>query len=116
MNLPEIEEGFVVERDDTIEFLQEKLSYLGLTPREYNEFIVYRWPRMKANNYNAIYFAQEDYTSKAKLTISPKPDSMQRIFMVFEGLDTAIELPEQQLESFEREGFAVIERGGGERK
>lgn len=36
-----ISEGFVVKDEHTKDFLQEKLEYLGLTPKEYNEFIVY---------------------------------------------------------------------------
>ena len=116
MNLPKIKEWFVVAREDTIEFLQEKLAYLGLTPREYNEFIVYRWQRLKQNKYNLIYFAGEDYTSKAKLTIVPKPDSIQRVFMVFEWLDKITKIPEQKLKKFERTWFSVIEWWGWELK
>ena len=51
-----ITEGFVVKNEDTLSFLQEKLAYLGLTPREYNEFIVYRRPLMKKYERNLISF------------------------------------------------------------
>jgi hypothetical protein len=80
----EIKEGFVVKNEDTVHFLQEKLAYLGLTPKEYNEFIVYRRPLMKQNKRNLISFLDEEYTSQAPLTITPTPDSMQRVFMVFQ--------------------------------
>jgi hypothetical protein len=110
MNEPrEITEGFVVKNEDTVAFLQEKLAYLGLTPREYNEFIVYRRPLMKPNKRNLISFIGEAYTNQAQLTITPQPDSMQRVFMVFQGLDEPIDIPEQTLEPFERSGFSVIE-------
>jgi hypothetical protein len=110
MNEPrEITEGFVVKNKDTVAFLQEKLAYLGLTPREYNEFIVYRRPLMKQNKRNLISFIGEAYTRQAPLLIPPKPDSMQRVFMVFQGLNEPIEIPEQTLEPFERSGFSVIE-------
>ncbi|MDR1564866.1 MAG: hypothetical protein LBS74_07920 [Oscillospiraceae bacterium] len=33
--------GFVVSGEDTAEFLREKLAFMGLIPKEYNEFIVY---------------------------------------------------------------------------
>jgi hypothetical protein len=39
--------GFVVKGADSAEFLREKLAYMGLTPREYNEFIVYWMPMME---------------------------------------------------------------------
>ena len=35
------ESGLVVKGSDTESFLREKLAYLGLTPREYNDFITY---------------------------------------------------------------------------
>lgn len=34
--------------------------------------------------------------------------------MVYKPLDKAIDIPEQELEPFEREGFTVIEWGGAE--
>ncbi|MBU3143847.1 hypothetical protein [Clostridium sp. CF012] len=46
--------GFVVKGSETEKFLQEKLEYLGLTPKEYNEFIVYWLPVMKENKYNLL--------------------------------------------------------------
>ena len=52
----DLSQGFVVKGSDTRAFLQEKLSYLGLIPREYNEFIVYWLPKMEQNSYNLIAF------------------------------------------------------------
>jgi len=106
--------GFVVRGEDTISFLQEKLAQLGLTPREYNEFIVYWYPLMKNNPYNLIHFAGREYTDAAPLTITPKPDSLLRVFMVYKPLTEKIELPAQSLSSFERRGFTVVEWGGTE--
>ena len=40
----DMSQGFAVKGEDTVAFLQEKLAFLGLTPREYNEFIVYWLP------------------------------------------------------------------------
>lgn len=94
--------GFVVRAEDTISFLQEKLAKLGLTPREYNEFIVYWYPLMKNNPYNLIHFAGKEYTNAAPLTITPTPDSLLRVFMVYKPLIEKIEIPEQSLSSFER--------------
>ncbi|MCL2638921.1 MAG: hypothetical protein FWD48_11210, partial [Oscillospiraceae bacterium] len=108
--------GFVVKGSDTIEFFQEKLAYLGLIPREYNEFIVYYLPLMQNNAYNLITFQTTVYEENAAMHISPKPDSIQRIFMAFMPLEAPVNIPEQQLEPFERTGFAVIEWGGTEVK
>lgn len=108
--------GFVVRGKDTVDFLQDKLSKLGLTPREYNEFIVYWYPLMKDNPYNLIHFAETEYTDAAKLTITPKPDSLLRVFMVYKPLSEKRDVPEQVLSSFKRTGFTVVEWGGTKMK
>ncbi|MCL2634595.1 MAG: hypothetical protein FWD34_08805 [Oscillospiraceae bacterium] len=107
-------EGFVVRGKDTAKFLQEKLSYLGMIPREYNEFIVYWLPLMQNNEYNLITFQTDLYENSALMFVTPTPDSMLRVFMAYKPLDNYIDIPEQELEPFERHGFAVIEWGGTE--
>jgi hypothetical protein len=109
-----ITQWFVVKNEDTVAFLQEKLAYLGLTPKEYNEFIVYRRPLMMKNKYNIISFLGDEYTQQAPLQISPKPDSIQRVFMVFQWSNKPISLPIQKIEPWQRKWFAVVERGGTE--
>jgi hypothetical protein len=104
--------GFVVRGVDTREFLRDKLSTMGLTPKEYNEFIVYWYPQMKDNEYNLIHFAGKEYTDKAPLEITPAPDSVLRVFMVYEPLEHSIDIEEQKIVPFERKGFAVVEWGG----
>jgi hypothetical protein len=108
--------GFVVKGEDTREFLQNTLSEIGLTPKEYNEFIVYWYPKMKDNSYNLVHFAGTQYTQTAPLTITPEPDSILRVFMVFKPLNKKIEIESQILQPFERKGFTVVEWGGTESK
>lgn len=106
--------GFVVSGHETEAFLQRKLAHMGLLPKEYNEFIVYWVPRMKDNAYNLIAFQQEAYTDGARLTISPQPDSLLRVFMAYKRLSEPIEVPPQVFEPFVRVGFTVVEWGGSE--
>lgn len=108
--------GFCVAGSDTESFLKEKLTYMGLTEQEMNEFIVYWLPLMEHNAYNLISFQGEAYTNSAKLNITPTPDSMLRIFMAYVPLDNAVDIEPQQLETFERNGFTVVEWGGTEIK
>lgn len=112
----DLSEGFIVKGEDTKEFLQEKLSEMGLIPKEYNEFIVYWLPQMKDNKYNLIHYAGKEYEELAELKITPQPDSILRVFMVFKPLDKYIKLKEQEIVPFERKGFTVIEWGGTEAK
>ncbi|MEA5135226.1 MAG: hypothetical protein VB035_03715 [Candidatus Fimivivens sp.] len=104
--------GFVVKGAETEQFLREKLAYMGLTPREYNDFITYWVPRMQDAPYNLITFAGERYEAAAPLTVTPKPDSVLRVFMVYKAIDAPVDIPEPTLKPFERKGFAVIEWGG----
>lgn len=111
------EEGFVVKGEDTAEFLEEKLAILGLTPREAEEFIVYWLPKLEANKYNYIRFAsQEEIERNMPLNISPEPDTLIRVIMVYKGLNKPIEVEEQKLETPTREGFVAVEWGGTEIK
>jgi hypothetical protein len=105
-------QGFVVRGEDTAAFLQEKLAFMGLLPREYNEFIVYWLPEMQKNPYNLISFQDEAYTRLAGLEIEPQPDSLLRVFMAYKPLAQAIPIEAQELQPFARAGFSVVEWGG----
>lgn len=109
-------EGFVVKGSDTKDFLREKLAYMGLTSKEYNDFIVYWLPLMQNNPYNLITFQTDEYTKAAELKINPQPDSLFRVFMTFKAMEQPVDIPEQKLETFERNGFTVVEWGGSEIK
>ncbi len=108
--------GFVVAGKDIKKFLRKSLSKMGLTPREYNEFIVYWYPKLAVNPYNFIHFAGKEYTNQAPLDIHPKPDSMLRVYMTYHRVESASELKitPQTLKPFKRKGFMVVEWGGGE--
>ncbi|MBQ8496343.1 MAG: hypothetical protein IJ489_02680 [Clostridia bacterium] len=110
----DISQGFVVKGEDTMIFLQDILAKMGLTENEANDFIVYWLPRMQKNPYNLITFQHESYTDIAKLEISPKPDSVLRVFMVFMALETPIDMESPEIVPFERNGFTVVEWGGTE--
>ena len=109
-------QGFCVPGEDTAAFLEEALAKLGLTRREANEFIVYWLPRMEPNPYNLISFQSDAYTDHARLTVSPEPDSLLRVFMAWKPLDAPVAIQPQAFPAFERTGFSVVEWGGAEMK
>lgn len=105
--------GFIVKGEDTATFLQQKLSEIGLIPKEYNEFIVYWLPQMKSNPYNLIHFASKsEYEDRVKMEINPQPDSVLRILMVYKTLEKSINIKPQTFPKFIRRGFTVVEWGG----
>jgi len=110
----EIDTGFVVLGADTAAFLENALAQLGLTDREANEFIIYWLPRMERNAYNLIHFETDAYNERVPLNVTPPPDTMIRVLMVFKGLRRPVVIEPQTLEAPERCGFTVVEWGGTE--
>ncbi|MGV6860838.1 MAG: hypothetical protein ACWA41_03650 [Putridiphycobacter sp.] len=109
-----ISEGFVVEGKKTVSFLEDALATLGLNRKEANEFIIYWLPQLEQNPYNLIHFSTTEYEQMAKLNISPQPETLIRVMMVFKPLQTKIDVPKQDLSRLkkERKGFTVVEWGG----
>ena len=107
-------QGFCIPGADTAAFLEDALAQLGLNRREANEFIIYWLPRMEQNPYNLISFQSSAYADHAVLTVTPEPDSLLRVFMVWKPLESPVELPAQNLPVFSRSGFTVVEWGGAE--
>ena len=81
------DEGFVVKREDTTSFLEDKLARLGLNEHEAEEFIVYWLPKLNEHEYNYIRFADADEINRAMpLDINPQPDTVIRVMMTYKGL------------------------------
>lgn len=109
-----VNEGFVVAGEHTAEFLETSLDLLGLNRREANEFIVFWLPILENNPYNLIHFSTKEYEDMAKLIVTPAPETMIRVMMVYKPLQKPIEIKLQNLSNMkkERKGFTVVEWGG----
>lgn len=114
--MPDMTKGFVVKGDDTASFLEDILEKMGLLPHEIADFIEYWLPFMQKNPYNLITFQGENYKDVAPLTVTPAPDSILRVFMVYKPLEKPIEIAPPEIIPFERNGFSVIEWGGARLK
>ncbi len=112
-------EGFVVETAELEKFFVEKLTFLGLNEKEIADFNEFWIPEINKSEkpYTFITFNSMDkINSEAPLVISPKPDSIIRVYFEYLALDEAIETKEQTLTPAERSGFAVVEWGGKKTK
>ena len=112
-----LENGSFVKAEDARAFLEQSLSRLGLNELEQNDFISYWLPKLQANEESFVHFAAEQYTDRARLTVSPQPDSVLRVQMLMIGVDSSNRrqlsaLPKQQLQVFARKGFTLVEWGG----
>ena len=105
--------GFYVTKENAIDFLEEKLRYIGLNDREKNEFIMYWLPILEKNSQSLVYFEFTDSRQAFnKININPKPDSILRVAIHIKKIDKKVNIKEQKLPTFHRTGFSAIEWGG----
>ncbi|MCP4521599.1 MAG: hypothetical protein GY827_07910 [Cytophagales bacterium] len=108
-------EGWVIKGSEVTSFFQTVLPKYGLTPKEYNDFIVYWGPLMQKNKYNYInFYSNEEYNKIASIETSPKADTFLRLFMVYQALDHSITVREPEITTTKRKGFTLVEWGGAE--
>ena len=105
-------EGFIVSEENAEKFLEEKLEILGLNEKEKTDFITYWLPVLLKNKLSLCSFQSQKYFDNFELNITPKPDSLIRVFVIIKKLDSPINIKEQKLVSNERKGFTAIEWGG----
>ena len=105
-------EGFCVSGEDTAAFLEEALASLGLTDQEANEFLIYWLPKMEGNAYNLLSFQTDAYTDHARLTVTPRPDTVLRVFLAWKALEEPVDIAPQALTAPVRQGFTLVEWGG----
>jgi len=110
--------GFYVAQNELVSFLEDKLSQFGFTSKERMDFITYWIPNMKdvTNLYIYLLF-NEACDEFATLNISPEPDQIARFYMLWEdaGADYNEDgITPQEIPTFNRGGFTVLEWGGAE--
>lgn len=112
-------EGYFIQTDSTVQFLEHTLETLGLNDTEKTDFITYWAPRIMHYPYATVQFLVDtDYeTDIASLLVQPKPDAQRRIYLVFEGSTIKQDLnylKTPHFKPFIRSGFTLVEWGGSE--
>ena len=110
----DLSEGFIVKAEDAENFLEEKLSILGLNDKEKTDFITYWLPLLLRNKLSLCSFQKHGFFNFIDLNVTPKPDTLIRIFLSIKKIDEPVNIKEQKLQSIERKGFTVIEWGGSD--
>ena len=109
--------GFLVSSDSLLSFFERTLSKIGLSSSEQQDFITFWYPLMKNNTTNYIHFIfNDEYDKIASLDVTPKPESTIRLFMFWKKVEdnSIINIPQQNIPSYTRKGFTVVEWGGSE--
>jgi hypothetical protein len=111
---PSITTGTIVKSSEAAATIRSQLTQLGLNSKEINDFEIYWKDRLPTNKpyVRLTWLTTADLNQLAPLYITPKPDTLIRVFLDFSGLDTPIKLTPQQLSSIPRKGFTVVEWGG----
>ena len=108
-------EGFIVKAKDIIPFLKKVLHQVGLNNLESNDFITFWAPRMMSKEECFIHFSINDNIRNTSfLEITPKPETLIRVFMEYSHEIPNNPIKEQELPSLKRNGYTVIEWGGTE--
>lgn len=117
LNTTDLKTGYVVEKDSLTSFLEEQLSEMNLSYREKQDFITFWIPLMMQNENTFVHFLfNEECNSMASLTITPKPDNIFRVQMLWSDatLVSGQQILPQNIQSLNREGFSIVEWGGAE--
>ncbi|KAG9051623.1 hypothetical protein FS837_000010 [Tulasnella sp. UAMH 9824] len=84
----EPEDSVVLPVQKITQYLDHALDLLGLHTSARTDFLTYWLPRFLQHKYIALRFlSQKDYEAAAPLDVSPKPDLVTRVFMIFQGIN-----------------------------
>ena len=111
--------GFLIDQKNVIASLEKHLSDLGFNDREKTDFITFWGPQLQQHKQVLIQFILNDSCNEfAALEIEPKPEHLNRVYMVWRGIDGPFKtfLNPQNLKTMNRKGFDVLEWGGIEIK
>lgn len=113
---PDFTKGWVIESQHLTTFLENTLEQIGLNSKETADFITYWVPIMQQNEKNYIHFLlNENYNQVANIHVSPEPDQMLRVFMLWTKAENNMpDVLPQVFAPFKRNGFTLIEWGGAE--
>jgi len=110
---PKLTEGFVVRTENTIPLMQEHLKTMGFNEKEIADFTEFWAPHMPKEPYTRFsWIGTAGMENLAKIDIDPKPDTLIRAFIDFDGLEEPIEMNPQIIPHYERNGFVATEWGG----
>ena len=112
---PKIESGFVVSAKDLESELRSKLAIIGLNKQETDDMMEYWLPNMLSKNkpfYRFSLLQNNELDKLFPMTISPQPQSSIRVFLDWDALDTNTTIPTQELITYSRTGYTMVEWGG----
>ncbi len=106
------EKGWCIKKDSLRDFFEMNMNDYNFSENEINDFTEYWIPLLDGFNYFYIYPQTNYLINKViELRLSEMPDNIGRLFYGIIGSNEYKEIPESDVESFNREGFTVMEWG-----
>lgn len=110
---PIVRTGTVVESSQAVSTIRTQLAAQGFNDKETADFLAYWQPKLPNTPYVRLtWLTTDQMNTLAPLTISPRPQTVIRTFLQFNGLDQPIALPAQHFTAPARNGFTATEWGG----
>ena len=110
---PKVNFGRLVSTQNAKAEISSDLKKMSLSDKEIADFNNFWLPKMPSSKYIRLsWLTNSDLDKLAPLSISPKPDSVIRVFLDFAGYNEPISLNSQTLPKFTRTGFTAVEWGG----
>lgn len=113
---PIITTGTVVASSNAVATIRQQLTEQGLTSNEINDFVAYWQPKLPQTPYVRLsWLTKPQIDELAPLSITPKPTTVIRVFLDFQGLNQPISMPAPHFSAPARTGFTAVEWGGLDR-
>jgi hypothetical protein len=111
-----LNQGEVVKSANVVNFLESKLTSLGLTSTEQADFITFWGPQLiKTESCYVQFLVNDECALFADLVINPTPNNLNRIYIIWSSdIPSKDGLVPQEFEKLDRSGFTVLEWGGAE--
>lgn len=106
-------QAFCVASKDAERFLEDASNKFALTDKERTDFVTYWLPALEHNKFSLVQFlSATEYQRYASMTVTPTPDCVNRLFMIFQGVGSQVKTGNPTLPQLDRKGFVVVEWGG----
>jgi hypothetical protein len=110
---PLIDSGTIVPIGQASSVIRQQLSEQGLNTNEINAFLAYWQPQLPSTPFVRLSWLNTAQMNQlAPLRITPKPDTLIRVFLDFAGVDKPYPITPQTFSAPARTGFTVVEWGG----
>lgn len=115
---PVIKEGWIVKKDEITQFLNAKLSELGLSPKEKFDMMEYWVPQIIQRPepyFRMAFLTNKEMDELAPLNVNPAPDTTIRVFLDYlplKDMPRKLPLPQDLPKPASRSGFVLVEWGG----